>query len=276
MKRSLAIFCVTYNSYSELKTYLTSIDVAASKVSSSLSVDVFIVDNTEECIENVDYMNTFSFIKCVFFPFHKNLGYFGGIKKGMEGVDVKKYDFVALTNVDLTIAEDAFMNLSKMMIGEDVGWIATAILSGKEHRDRNPEVLKRYSKHKLHMLKFKFEYPIVDFVYNHTFYKRKKFRKKFFAMDIYAGHGSFILLTRAYFEKCGMIDYPVFLFGEELYLAEECRKQSLRVIYRPEICIYDSEHVSTSKLKKSLPFKKTFYYQCNSNAIDYILANYYN
>jgi GT2 family glycosyltransferase len=95
-------------------------------------------------------------------------------------------------------------------------------------------------------------------------------------MDIYAGHGSFILLTRAYFEKCGMIDYPVFLFGEELYLAEECRKHSLRVIYRPEICIYDSEHVSTSKLKKTLPFKKTFYYQCNSDAIDYILANYYN
>ena len=276
MKKRLAIFCVTYNSYFELKVYLSSLDTAASKVSSLLNVDIFIVDNTEEGVQKVDYLDTFSHINCILIPFHENNGYFGGVKKGMEGVDVKIYDFVAITNVDLTVADDAFLNLVNINVDDNVGWIAPSIMSKKENRDRNPGVLSRYSRRKLLMLKFKFDYPIVDFIYNQTFYKRKRLRKKYSAMDIYAGHGSFILLTRAYFEKCGMIDYPVFLFGEELYLAEECRKHSLRVIYRPEICIYDSEHVSTSKLKKTLPFKKTFYYQCNSDAIDYILANYYN
>ena len=276
MIKRLAIFCVTYNSYPELKTYLSSLDVAAAKSTTNLNVDVYIIDNTELNIESVDYLDSYANINCTLFPFHMNLGYLGGVKEGMKCVDINTYDFVAITNVDLSVSDDAFRNLADMKVDCNVGWIATAILSKKENRDRNPGVLSRYSRRKLLMLKFKFDYPIVDFIYNQTFYKRKRLRKKYSAMDIYAGHGSFILLTRAYFEKCGMIDYPIFLFGEELYLAEECRKHTLRVIYRPEICIYDSEHVSTSKLKKSLPFKKTFYYQCNSNAIDYILANYYN
>jgi len=274
--KSIAVLCVTYNSYSELRAYLASVDIAAAKSSSGLKVDVFIVDNTEQDIEEVDYLDSYININATLISSHKNLGYFGGAKEGLKYIDIGLYDYMAITNVDLIVSEDAFLNLSKMKLDENVGWIATAIISDKEHRDRNPEVLRRYSRRKLLMLKFKFDYPIIDFVYNRTLYKRKKLRKKYSAMDIYAGHGSFILLTRAYFEKCGMIDYPVFLFGEELYLAEECRKHSLRVIYRPEICIYDSEHVSTSKLKKTLPFKKTFYYQCNSDAIDYILANYYN
>lgn len=274
--KSIAVLCVTYNSYSELRAYLASVDIAAAKSASGLKVDVFIVDNTEQDIEEVDYLDSYININSTLISSHKNLGYFGGVKEGLKYIDVGLYDYVAITNVDLIVSEDAFLNLSKMKLDENVGWIATAIISDKEHRDRNPEVLRRYSRRKLLMLKFKFDYPIIDFVYNRTLYKRKKLRKKYSAMDIYAGHGSFILLTRAYFEKCGMIDYPVFLFGEELYLAEECRKHSLRVIYRPEICVYDSEHVSTSKLKKTLPFKKTFYYQCNSDAIDYILANYYN
>ena len=274
--KSIAVLCVTYNSYSELRAYLASVDIAAAKSSSGLKVDVFIVDNTEQDIEEVDYLDSYININATLISSHKNLGYFGGAKEGLKYIDIGLYDYMAITNVDLIVSEDAFLNLSKMKLDENVGWIATAIISDKEHRDRNPEVLRRYSRRKLLMLKFKFDYPIIDFVYNRTLYKRKKLRKKYSAMDIYAGHGSFILLTRAYFEKCGMIGYPVFLFGEELYLAEECRKHSLRVIYRPEICIYDSEHVSTSKLKKTLPFKKTFYYQCNSDAIDYILANYYN
>lgn len=276
MISKLAVFCITYNSYSELKTYLSSLDNAASKSTTTLMVDVFIVDNTEQDIESVDYLESFTNIKCTLFPFHKNLGYFGGAKEAMKCVDILKYDYVAITNVDLTVSDDAFQCLGNMKVDDNVGWIATALVSNKENRDRNPEVLRRYSRRRLVMLKFKFDYPIVDFVYNRTLYKRKRLRKKYSAMDIYAGHGSFILLTKAYFEKCGIIDYPVFLFGEELYLAEECRKHSLRVVYRPEICIYDSEHVSTSKLRNALPFKRSFYHRCNSNALDYILANYYN
>lgn len=273
--KKLAIFCVTYHSYKELKLYLTSIDKAASKVVESLSVDVFIADNTETDFRQIDYLDKFYYIKCLIFPFYKNMGYFGGIQQVMKSVDLSSYNFVALTNVDLTLSDDAFLNLCKIDVEDNVGWIAVSILSQKELRDRNPSILYRYSKSKLKLLKLKFDFPILDFIYNNTLYKRKKFLKKYRKMDIYAGHGSFILLTKKYFEQCGIIDYPVFLFGEELYLAEECRKHALRVVYCPDIIVYDSEHVSTSKLKDCNPFKKNFYYQCNSEAINFILSKYY-
>ena len=44
----IAIFCVTYNSYNELTNYLSSIDVASKMAVETISVDVFIADNTEK------------------------------------------------------------------------------------------------------------------------------------------------------------------------------------------------------------------------------------
>ncbi len=275
MKR-IAIFCVTYNSYNELTNYLSSIDVASKVAVETISVDVFIADNTEKDYVVINNLDAFSNINCQVFPYHQNLGYFGGIQSMMKNVNLLVYDYIALTNVDLTISEDAFIKLVYLDVDNNVGWIAPAILSEKEGRDRNPSVLMRYSKLKLMMLKFKFDFPLMDFVYNRTFYKRKQImNRKYSQMDIYAGHGSFILLTKQFFQKCGLINYPIFLFGEELYLAEECRKHSLRVVYNPSIKIYDKEHVSTGKMKRNQLFIKTFYHKCNSNALGFILNKYY-
>lgn len=274
MKR-IAIFCITYNSYNELRRYLISLDVAAGHAKSCFDVDVYVIDNTETDFEEIDYLTSFKNITCLLYPHHKNLGYFGGARSVMSTVDLSGYEYVAVTNVDLVASEDLFANLSKAELGDGVGWIAISIQSEKEGRDRNPSVLKRYSERKLKLLKFKFKVPIVDHVYNNTLYKRKRIGKKYPQMDIYAGHGSFILLTREYFQKCGMIEYPVFLFGEELYLAEQCREHSLRVVYCPSVVVYDSEHVSTNKMSRAISFKQTFYYKCNEAAINFILKNYY-
>ena len=100
--KKLAIFCVTYHSYKELKLYLTSIDKAASKVVESLSVDVFIADNTETDFRQIDYLDKFYYIKCFIFPFYKNMGYFGGIQQVMKSVDFSSYDYTTFQTIDTT------------------------------------------------------------------------------------------------------------------------------------------------------------------------------
>ncbi|MBO5024728.1 MAG: glycosyltransferase [Bacteroidaceae bacterium] len=273
--KTFAIFCVTYNSYSDLRKYLASIDVAAANVKDVLQTDVFIVDNTDCDCEDLSDCLAYKNIKCQVFPYHENLGYFGGAQRALNEVEIGKYDYIAITNVDLQLAEDTLVNIAAIEQEANIGWIAPALLSAKEKRDINPVCLHRYSKRKLQLLLMKFDYPVIDYIYNKTLYKRKCLRKTYPSMDIYAGHGSFILLTKEYFNRCGLINYPIFLFGEELYLAEECRKHSLRVLYAPSIRIFDKEHVSTSKLKRTISFKKTFYYQCNCKALRYILNKYY-
>ena len=109
---------------------------------------------------------------------------------------------------------------------------------------------------------------MVNWVYNHTLYKSKKLVSHQRG-EIYAGHGSFIILTKRFFEACGIITYPVFLFCEEIYLGELCQQHGLKVVYEPNICVTDAEHASTSS------FRRSKYCQFNYQALSYILKTYY-
>lgn len=254
MKR-VAVFCVTYNSDKELEQYEASLKKAVEKANGAVEMDIYTAKNTK-----VD-----------------NPGYFGGIRRQMEKVDVEAYDYCILSNVDLTVEEDFFVKLAAYDCAEDTGWIAPQIWSEVEHRDRNPKIKSRYSLRKLQILRTFYQFPILDTLYTKTLYKRKRGnesqesvgRAPVLGGSIYAGHGSFIILTRKYFEQCGKIDYPVFLFCEEIYLAEQCLKGGLKVMHVPEIKVFDTEHASTGKMNHR------FYCRCNYEAMQYIIRQFY-
>lgn len=269
MKRFL-ILCVTYHSYTELQQYLNSVSKAVEMSGKDTwQVDVCVADNTDSDFQDVTFqMDGVHNVKV--FAYRKNLGYFGAVQSMMKDLtNIKDYDFVAISNVDLEMPADFFSNLTSLSLGEKVGWVANAILSGLESRDRNPKILQRYSMKRLKQLRFLFKYPVLHYLYQRTLYLRKRVYAQRPAMDIYAGHGSFILLTKAFVSKYPLLDYPIFLFCEEIYLAELCRKAGLSVRYEPSLIIRDTEHCSTGKMRKS------FYYKCNYEAIDYILKTYY-
>lgn len=268
MKR-IAIFCVTYHTYEHLDNYLRSIEASAEQAKGSAEVTVCIADNTEKDIKKIDFQSDSLRIKC--YEFHKNYGYFGAIGRMMADMDVTRFDYVVLSNVDITIAKDAIATLCQAKFSPNTGWIAPQIYSELEHRDRNPSVMHRYSRKKLQMLGLMYRFPLIDWIYRNTLYQRKKLPSSSpHEQEIYAGHGSFIILTQEYIRRAGVINYPVFLYGEELYLAERCRETGLQVVYCPHIRITDSEHAST----KSLASK--FYYRCNREAISYILKRFYS
>ena len=244
--KNIALFCVSYQSDKELDAFLASINMAAMKATDKVNVEIYVTKNTKD----------------------NNPGYFGAIKRLMADVDIKDYDYTIISNVDLTVEEDFFLKLADNTCDENIGWIAPQIWSDLEKRDRNPGIVERYSLRKLNILKLFYQFPILDTLYTHTIYRRKKYESHP-AGRIYAGHGSFIILTREYFKRCGKIDYPVFLFCEEIYLAEMCQKAGLNVEYEPSIKVIDTEHASTGKMKHSL------YCRCNYEAMQYIIKNFY-
>ena len=246
MKR-IAIFCVSYHSDKERDAYLTSIEAAAKKAGEEVQVDTFVANNTEA----------------------DNPGYFGAVKKLMQDVDVAGYDYAIVSNVDLTLAEDFFINLAAYDCPEDTGWIAPRIWSQLEGRDRNPQRMTRPTRRKMQILKAFYQYPLLDTIYHHTAYRRKKYNTQAEPGTIYAGHGSLIILTKQYLQKCGKIDYPIFLFCEELFLAENCRQAGLTVRYEPSIQVNDKEHVSIGKMPHSV------YCQHNLKAMNYIIKKFF-
>lgn len=263
----LALFCVTYNSYDELLSFLDSVSCAV-KYCRDIDVDVFVADNTESEVRNLDNICHDAPFSLKIFAYNKNFGYLGAASRMINSLDCSSYDFIAISNVDILLSKDAFSQLLKTPIDDNTGWIAPALLSGVEKRDRNPQAVRRYSLMRLKILKCMFKFPILHCIYCMTFYKRKKFLK-YEPMDIYAGHGSFMLFTKKFYRHNPKLDYPIFLYGEEIFFAELCRVSGLKVIYRPNIIIYDEEHVSTSKLKRS------FYYKCNYEALDFLIRKFY-
>lgn len=244
--KEIALFCVSYQSDKERDVFLASINMAAKNAIDRVNVEIYVANNT---IDN-------------------NPGYFGAVKRLMQAVDVKTYDYIIISNVDLIVEEDFFLKLADYRCEENTGWIAPQIWSHLEERDKNPKILNRYSLKKLNILKAFYQFPILDTLYTRTFYRQKKY-KSHPAGKIYAGHGSLIILTNEYFKRCGKIDFPVFLFCEEIYLAEMCQKAGLSVEYVPTIKVTDSEHASTSRMKHS------FYCRCNYEAMQYIIKTFY-
>lgn len=267
MKRILLV-PVTFNSYSYLDSFLKSVKQALLEVGENIDLEIHIADNSTE---KKDFdLEKYGFRSISWLPLN-NLGYFGGAFKIInENVAVSDYDYVIISNVDLTISKDFFANLLNVPIPENIGWIAPRIFSEIENRDKNPQRLTRPSKKRLEILKSMYKYPFLSYIYSRTLYKRKKYVQKPDIENIYSGHGSFIILTHEFFKHYPHIEYPVFLFGEEVFLGELCRKAGLKVIYNPTIEIFDCEHVSTSKMKSS------FYYECNYKALTYLLSEFYS
>lgn len=266
--KSLAIYCVNYASYNDLYLFLNSIEKSAFVAKNELKVNVYIADNTETNIEEIKIKSDIISIRI--FTFHKNIGYMGAIQQMMKITSPQIYNYVAISNVDLTLSENALKALSELKISSDIGWVAPRIFSKELNYDRNPSILSRYSKKHLLMLRFMFRHPWINYIYKKTLYKRKSIHRNYkTGIRIYAGHGSFMILTKEFFTRCNIPDYKMFLFCEELYLAEKCRMAGLYVTYEPSICIMDKEHVSVSKLHKPV------YYHYNEEALTYIVNTFY-
>lgn len=261
----IAIYCVNYHSCDRLVNYLASIDQAVKNVQGEVAVEVIAVDNSVPA-EVISYAPKGFVLHTL--ASGENKGYFGAVRLGMEQFSPMTYDYVIISNVDVVMDKAFFSQLMGTAVDDKTGWIAPQIYSDAEHRDRNPKIMRRYAKRKLQVLKIKFRFPLVNWIYNHTLYKSKKLMSHERG-EIYAGHGSFIILTKRYFEACGIINYPVFLFCEEIYLGEVCQQHGLKVIYEPGIRVNDAEHASTGT------FRRSKYCRYNFEALSYILKTYY-
>lgn len=264
--RKIAIYCVNYKSYSELYKFLDSVKTSSLNASGKADIHVFVADNTDEGFENISYAAEGFSLRI--FDYHSNKGYFGAIHEMMKTIDPSAYDFAIISNVDICLDDNTLSLLSELPVKPNTGWIAPQIYSVLEKRDRNPQVKSRYPLYKLQILRIMFRFHWLHYFYTKTFYKRKKYIASE-PGEIYAGHGSFIVLTRNFFRLNVIIDYPVFLYGEELYLAECCREKGLCVDYVPSLRVFDKEHCSTGELKRSS------YYKFNYKALTYIIEKFY-
>lgn len=191
---------------------------------------------------------------------HDNPGYFGAARLALEAVWKNRLpDWVIVSNVDIRLPQvDLLARIAELPTG--FGVIAPRIVSGNTGLDQNPFMRRRPSKFRSFLNRI---IPRVQLLYwmllAQCHVKRairsRILRSKRFAppakpagesTNIYAPHGSFILFNREYFERGGNLRSGAFMYGEEIFVAETCRRIGLNVTYLPALEVLHDEHVSTA------------------------------
>ena len=256
---NVVAICVNYNSYEQLIRFLLSLD-SSIKDTNDVKLKVYIADNSEEkkdIVINVKY--EYKVLPC------PNNGYFGSALNIYNSINsLQQYDYLIISNVDLEVDKSFFKELIKTVVPRNAGWIAPAIYSMQEKRDKNPQRITRPSAKKIKTLLFFYKYPIIEIIYKNTIYRLKRHRKQILSdMNIYCGHGSFIILTRVFLQRFRSLYFPCFLYCEELFLGELIRIEKQEVIYKSNLKVIDEEHCSTSLLSSSN------YYKYNKESLKY-------
>jgi GT2 family glycosyltransferase len=187
-----------------------------------------------------------------------NRGYFGAAKFALDHYLASSRnlpDWVIVCNHDVLIEDQDF--LSKLFSQDPMvaGVIAPRIRVLHSREDQNPFMKGRLGKWRRFTMRFySFAYP---FGVTWDWLSRQK-RAIGAAISsrvprsngiparqfIYAAHGAFMIFSRRFFEAGGSLDDQLFLFGEEIAVAETCRSLSLPVIYEPSLSVLHNEHQS--------------------------------
>jgi len=313
---------VTYNSYDALDNYIASVGKALDAAADpTIEVKIHVADNSTEVIREYGgtgargredrseaggnlvppYPRTTapSSIWTQELSHYPNPGYLPAALQTVYAEDYASYDYIVISNVDVTLDETFFTALRDLKADADTVWIAPFIWSPSEQRDVNPKIQERYTKKRLRLLRLLFACPPLYYLYTRTLYRSKIRRNggteaqgredrseaggnlvppyprtpapsnNLPRKNIYAGHGSFMIFRPDIFRQEPPLHYPVFLFCEEIYMAEMARRIGKTVAHCPAVKVWDREHASTGLMGLRR------YCKYNHDALSYIIRTFY-
>lgn len=281
MLKRVCVVPVCYNAYDDALRFLSSLNVAFGKTK-NLHLDVILADNSivdapAEIVQN-------NYLFCYQYNKNQNVGYFPAFYRAMQSnLNAANYDYVVVCNVDLVVGEDFLSKLVELSCSSEVGLIAPGIFSDRDGRDLNPKIMHRPKLSKLRFMRLVCSHVLLFRAYGKLVRLRERARshsQKRQARSvnvrpvhdnrkIYGAHGSFMIFPKSYFLRGATIDYPRFLFGEEVFVAEQLRMHQLDVVHVPQLRIFDKEHASTSQANVK------FISGEHKKSYDYLISNYF-
>lgn len=262
------VITVDYKGRSSTATLIDSL----SQLDGFCDIDVLIADNSPQTepaiIENLKHRNV-EIVACA-----TNRGYFGAARFALDrylesGKELPPW--VIVCNNDILVEDRGLLLKLHGYDYRHIAVIAPCIHVGPQKRDQNPYFLMRPSWcewTKLRVIYSQFVLALMwdwlSRVKNRHFVTRAENKRQ----AIYAAHGAFMIFSREYFERGGYLDDNLFLYGEELAVAEICRRINLSVVYDPALRVLHDEHTTVGK-------KLTrFSFECQRNALAYIQSTY--
>ena len=225
-----------------------------------------IANNSAQSREDLGFSGLSSNSVCVV-NFPDNPGYFPAAQKVWEQFKTREFKYVILSNTDLEILNSDFYDLLlNHSTEENVGVIAPSIKSELTRRECNPLYRVRPTKQKIKFLKFIYSRFTFAWIYHVLSFIKARSTPESSLPDhsyVYAPNGSFLILTKNYFESGGDFSHGVRMYGEEIVLAEKLRELDLKVKLSLKLRIFHREKGSEANFwqrmglsKRTFEFKK--------------------
>lgn len=219
MNRILTI-CVHYKNCEQTQKFIVNHDFSNS--------DLAVVDNSNDLGIQIEKDGFFHLKPST------NLGYFGAAHFAHQSLDCSVYEFVIVANTDLALDRSFFQNLLSSEYETNVGVIAPYIHSSISKNNINPLYLTAPTLAKLKKIRWVFESHFLGGLWQILGYLKGLRGSGINNGDdvpsgtsIFAPHGSLLIFTKNYFQAGLGLKYPIFLYGEELWVAYWCLKKGL-------------------------------------------------
>lgn len=206
-----------------------------------------------------------------------NLGYMGAfcfaIEKYFESYNCYPCKAI-LSNTDLILPQHDFVkSLLLLKLEKPFACIGPQIIHAVTNKNQNPIYATRPSKLKLKFLGFIFSWYPLYWLYQYMFYIKNTLPEKgefSITKNVYAIHGSFMILSNHFLtEFLTELHEAPFLLGEELFIAELCKKAEWKMSINYSLMVIHNEHAVTGKYKSKELVKHL------KNSIKIILAKFY-
>ena len=193
-----------------------------------------------------------------------NLGYLHGCLYGVEKSQ-RKYSWVMICNTDIEFKDDDYFDKLLTTVPEEVWCIGTDIVLKANGVHQNPFILNRPSKRKFNLWKFVFSsYPLFYLYFIlHDIKPEVKTSIEVNSGFVYAIHGSCFLLKDECVQKIIQENPGIFMYGEELLIAEITRESGKKCYLDMDACVIHNENQVTGKIgnrRKQKWFKQSINY----------------
>lgn len=258
MKLRIVLIAVHYRNFAQTQAFLQQVQ--------DWGIDIHIADNSA-AHKPLEYAHPQVHIHSL----PHNPGYFGAVQSIWERLGHQSYDYVIVSNTDLSFSSDFLTQLQTLQTEAAV--IAPSIQSSISGKEINPLYTHRPNPARMRMLSRVFKFYLSGALWQCMGWLYAKLRAKTcqsLSQEIYAAHGSLMIFAKPYFQAGLDFNYPIFLYGEEIWVAEHCQNLDLKTHFLPQLKALHKEHGSLG----IWPSYKVW--QAHRDSNNYMLQHFFN
>jgi GT2 family glycosyltransferase len=175
----------------------------------------------------------------------RNAGYLGGANEALRALEAEALGtWVALSNTDVRLGTGFLGELERLTGPQSALPGEVAMLGPRlqepQSGDVNPFLVARPSAARILAQRFVFAWPLLGEAYERVHLLRRaatrgESSEASTLRRVYAVHGSFLVMSRAFALHQASVGYEGFLYGEEIHLAELARRRGAAVYHAPSL-----------------------------------------